>query len=513
MSNNIFDKFNNKITKEALIKGVLCGISLALIIEAILLFICKLTPFKIIVWLHVLLTIALAIFFSYKFFKMFIPSEKEIASRIDNDANMNERVKTMVEFKNQDSPMINFQRKDTLNKLDNVSEKTLKMKFSFSNFILLIIAILALPSALIIKGKELPDNINNELSESINNKSEIIESAIENMKSEVENNSQLDESQKDQINSELGNLEDNLNQDSNQEDMEEDIEDTKENLDEIFDEMISKDEIGEALEKEDSTQDVGNEVSNGNSESVKDSLDDLRESLENLTGDELKEALENIANDIKQALETSGVDNEDALYKAFENLANNLQENANNSNDADIQDQIDSSFEQAKQEISDALKDQEALEDLKESLKDQLDDLNQNLQDNPQGDTSDVSTDTSGEEISGTTSGATSGELTSGEQSSDTNQGGSNEDSGEGNDQSGETNAGGTGSGEMEYASDDVVYDPVTNTYMTYGELITKYYNDVLKGIEDGQVSPEMEKLIAEYFGSLYSDDEKEGNN
>lgn len=511
MSNNIFDKFNNKITKEALIKGIICGVSLSLIIEAIILVICKLTPLKIIVWLHVLLTIVLAIFFSYKFFKMFIPSEKDIAARIDKDASMNERVKTMVEFKNQDSPMINLQRKDTLDKLNNVSEKTLKMKFTFSNFILVLIAILALPSAIILKGKELPNQNNNEISESINNKSEIINSAIENMKSEVENNSQLDESTKDQINSELEDLENNLNQDSNQEEVEEDVENTKENLDEIFDEMISKDEIGEALEKEDSTQDLGNEVANGDSESVKDSLDQLRDSLENLTGDELKEALENIANDIKQALENSGVDSEDALYKAFENLANNLQNNANNVNDSDIQNQIDSSFEQAKQEISDALKDQEALEDLKESLKDKLEDLEQDLNNPEQGEYSEVSGDVSGEP-SGTMSGTTSGELTSGEQSSE---GSSSENGEETGGESGENpggNTGGTGSGDMEYASDDIVYDPVTNTYVTYGELITKYYNDILQGIEDGQVSPEMEKLIADYFGSLYSDDE-EGNN
>ena len=63
------------------------------------------------------------------------------------------------------------------------------------------------------------------------------------------------------------------------------------------------------------------------------------------------------------------------------------------------------------------------------------------------------------------------------------------------------------GTGDMIYASDDLIYDPETNQYVTYGELLTWYYSQVMNGIQDGQVPENLLEIINDYFSSLYNDE------
>ena len=81
---------------------------------------------------------------------------------------------------------------------------------------------------------------------------------------------------------------------------------------------------------------------------------------------------------------------------------------------------------------------------------------------------------------------------------------------GEGDNQEGEGTGGdgaGSGSGEIIYAADDLIYDPNTNQYVTYGELLTYYYSQAVQGMEDGSVPEDLQSLINDYFSSLYYDE------
>lgn len=513
------DKFYKKLQKEALIKSLICGISASLILNSLIIILFKRIPIRIIVFVHVLLFVVLSICFTYLFFKkVFVITDKYLAKRIEKDVHLNEQVKTMVEFQNVDSPIVELQRKKTMEELEKVETKSLKMKFSFKNFALSILALILLPISIIVESKEIKSNAEeNSSSESSSNEeessntnseqqdssnigessggeqgsqgegegdpSEGMNDTIDNMQQEVTDNEGLDDSQKEDINQDLEDMRQDINNSENKEEMEESIDKTQQEVNDKLDEAISKDEIGEALKNQDTTQDVGENVSSGDTEQTNSSLDDLRDSLENLTGDELKEALDKIASDIDKALEESGVDNQDPLYQAFENMSNNLKENASNANNPDIQDQIDDTFEQAKQEISDALKDQNAMEDLQGSLNDQFEDLkNQANGEGSNGENQD------GEETPGEGDGQ----------------------EGEGENQEGEGSGGegaGSGSGEIIYASNDLIYDPNTNSYVTYGELLTYYYSQAVQGMEDGSVPEDLQSLINDYFSSLYYDE------
>lgn len=65
--------------------------------------------------------------------------------------------------------------------------------------------------------------------------------------------------------------------------------------------------------------------------------------------------------------------------------------------------------------------------------------------------------------------------------------------------------SGGLGSGEMVYGSDDMIYDPELDKYVTYGEVINKYYAKITEQIVDGNLSAAQEQLLIDYFAFLFN--------
>ncbi len=74
---------------------------------------------------------------------------------------------------------------------------------------------------------------------------------------------------------------------------------------------------------------------------------------------------------------------------------------------------------------------------------------------------------------------------------------------------------GGIGTGELIFGSDDTVYDPETGAYVSYGEILNRYYARVTELLVDGRLTPEMEKAVSDYFAILFdgsANKESEGN-
>ncbi|MBQ8879426.1 MAG: hypothetical protein IJY69_01130 [Clostridia bacterium] len=89
----------------------------------------------------------------------------------------------------------------------------------------------------------------------------------------------------------------------------------------------------------------------------------------------------------------------------------------------------------------------------------------------------------------------------------------SQEEEGEGNDNGllpdddGNSEGGGIGTGEMTFGSNDMIYDPRTNTYEKYGDVIYHYHGIAMEKITDGAADPELEEIITRYFDNLYGTD------
>ena len=71
--------------------------------------------------------------------------------------------------------------------------------------------------------------------------------------------------------------------------------------------------------------------------------------------------------------------------------------------------------------------------------------------------------------------------------------------------------SGGIGGGPS-YGSDDKVYDPFTNRYVEYGAILDKYYEIMFGHTQSGDYTDEEKKALEEYFKILYGGFEQEGD-
>ncbi len=63
--------------------------------------------------------------------------------------------------------------------------------------------------------------------------------------------------------------------------------------------------------------------------------------------------------------------------------------------------------------------------------------------------------------------------------------------------------SGGLGSGEVLFGSNDTIYDPDAGAYVTYGEVLRRYHATVLELIGGGNLPPELEDMLHDYFAKL----------
>ena len=69
---------------------------------------------------------------------------------------------------------------------------------------------------------------------------------------------------------------------------------------------------------------------------------------------------------------------------------------------------------------------------------------------------------------------------------------------------------GGIGSGTV-YGSDDLVLDPITNSYVEYGTILDKYYALMFGKVDGGAYTEEEKEAMEKYFAILYGGFEEEG--
>ena len=77
-------------------------------------------------------------------------------------------------------------------------------------------------------------------------------------------------------------------------------------------------------------------------------------------------------------------------------------------------------------------------------------------------------------------------------------------------DQEGNMGSGGLGTGDVIYGSNDLVFDPYTNTYRPYGEVFNDYLVRADEQIRDGKTSDEIREAVENYFDILYGGAKKD---
>lgn len=125
----LFKKHYKRLARESLIKSILFGCligSFALFSSALIFWLADFSFF----WIAIVICIITAIITScISYYKLFKPTEKQLAIRLD-ELGLEERMLTMEELKNDNSYIAKLQREDTIKHLETVKPNLIKLIIS-----------------------------------------------------------------------------------------------------------------------------------------------------------------------------------------------------------------------------------------------------------------------------------------------------------------------------------------------------------------------------------------------
>lgn len=151
--NEGFISFKKKILKEHLTKCLILSISLGLIVFGGLFLLWKLQAISLPIWMVIIIPVACFIISFCGPYFLLKPCDKRIAKRLDHELKLNEKVQTMVDYKDSDEFIACLQREDTENKLKAISLKALKFNLPIALIVLGIIGVASTTTAVSIPMK------------------------------------------------------------------------------------------------------------------------------------------------------------------------------------------------------------------------------------------------------------------------------------------------------------------------------------------------------------------------
>ena len=527
--------FNNRLKLEKILQGSIYALSGGLFISAIL--IAFFQGFKLTDWYFYLIAIGsgLIVFAIILFLYIFINriKEKDVARRIDQSFNLREKAATMVEFKDQDSLLIQKQREDAKKSIKLNSPRKLILKITMASLPLPLLGAGAFTTSFF--TQDIVNMLTVEDEEL--NFDDDTDKIIDEIKDYI-GKSQASAAFKEKLYEILEELREDLKGDTSIPSRFAKVEAAKKEVDVALDEVNTKEEIGEALasEKTDFTE-IGETVKNAETDKLEETFKPLLDEVNTIFSiDGILNTLGEWINNLRDLLDSIDVPSTDANYKTFsdllakleairDNVENKMAASSNVSTSTvnklimDSQEQVKKAIEEAIENLKTDLTLEKANDQLAEEVKklmDQLVDLSTTEGDPTIEGGGDSNSNQEGEE------GETGDE---GNQETDQNQGDSGEanggegngsgDNGEGSgsgaggqegegDGQGQGEGAGGGEAETEYGSNDKVYTG-ENGSTEYGDVIGDYQNnasDDAKGTGDD----DLEGAIGDYFDELYGE-------
>lgn len=479
--NESFYKFKKKMLFEAIIKSAVISIALGIIVFTVPYLIInfgKINVNELYILVLMLSSVSVASIAFGLLFMILFPRNLKVAKRLDKELDLKQKVQTMIEYENVDTPMTNLQREDTLNILSNISLKKFVMKFSVFFFVLVGFASALGVTSIVVASiddtvytppvvEEPNYDLDNWTVRALLDLIEVVEaSSIDNeLKTPVVGNlNALLESLKTvEYESEMKTLVENV------------ISDCSLRLDLIN----SNNEINTVFKTSSSSvvKDLGMHINALNVTNITNSIENL---YVYLTGDSatVLESLLEFDNDFRVLIKNSALDKEEALVSTLYKLAEDLKacENASNLNES-----IAKAINNNKENIINVVKQQSENKVIIEYVIEQLEiifGLNE-TEDSGEFDPN----NNNNEQINPTEP----PKLTDGE------------------------TPGGYGYGEVLLGSDDIMFD-IEKGSVEYGEVIAKYYGDLIGKFNDGTLPEEYKEFFDKYFDILFGLIEEEEN-
>ncbi len=415
--------------------------------------------------------IAFAVVFLVRF-----PTEKRLARKIDSEYLKKERVQTMLAFKDESDDMLELQRQDTEKRLEDVPKQKISLAMLITIACVAVIAIGLLITALVIKlDNGVIDPPDDEEESEVFEFTEWQQASLKELIQYVKD-SDLEKNSKDIAVNELSTLYDKLFTVKTRKEMVSTVTASMVVIDDQIEKVNTYEEIVSLLANSNDKQMVELARAMGKVTGIPDNdyLDSLKKSYLEADDGHLKRVADAIESTLKLVTEYK----DDEIYKAVLSLKEDflaLDESLKSVDDSDAKEilisvTLDGSMVKikgsaAQQSINRAVGD-EVIAKLMYIFDLTSADLPESILDN------------------GITYDDVKGDYTDKEDE--------------------ELSDGGAGRDEMNYASDDEIYDPDLEQRVKYGEVYKKYSARMREKVVNGELPEEYVRFIEEYFSALY---------
>lgn len=369
----ILSKYYKKLVKEALFKSALCGVITGLFIGVIVMavsWMSTVNEWKISfdgTWIAIAVTLSVSIVVTIGlYFLVFRPTMKKAAERVDL-LGYEERAITMLQMADSDNPMAIIQREDVNVRLNAPTSKKLKIKISKPIVVTACVLLLVTLTTFIVPNAtgvfavaEVPGQADQT----------IIDDLLEDLRDEI-NESNVNQEVKDDMHEIVDNLEESLKDLTSTQEKIDKILETAEEIRDKLNNWQTHDKLGEALKEFENTKDLGDAIQKGDTDKVKDALDDIKDKIDSATsGEDMKDELKDLASSIDQALDKAGKEG-DPLSDALKDLSNQLKDAASEAEKGDTDSasqKTDSAISEAKDSISSALGEENSKSELNDQM-------------------------------------------------------------------------------------------------------------------------------------------------
>ena len=460
--------FMKRLRAEALIRSAVLACMIAAGVACCMGMVHVIIPWLICELVIILIFFGLfAVAFALVFLLRYCPSNRDVARRLDS-LGMSERVETMLEFEHSAAPAVRLQREDTLGRLQSIQPELLRLRIS--KLLSVLCALFVICATVLLFIPEVNAFSRHPI---INDLGEMVE------------DSYISDEFREDLEQIMEDLEEMLEQSENDRDKEQAMEDAMGQIDESVQKENSHEDLGEALQNYHDLKELGEAIQNGDKEGVSSALDQLREEMT-----DNPEKQESVADQLQNALENSGVDPENDLYEALENMKDGLK---------DPDQPPEETMDQAESEITNALDKQQNAENLGEQMKEELENAKPST---PDG-------EDSGEQGEQGQNGSQNKEEQPGQGDQQGGSSGGSEGS-SGDNQTGGGNEGAGGNTSSDANMKDKIVDPDAGQ-VNYGSVYAGYVADFLEKAEGGKIPDSVAEAMNEYLEQLK--DQNDRNN
>lgn len=458
-----FNKFKRRVRAQSITSALLLGLGAGAISLAVLTVIFKLTGNNLSPYFYAVFGGGAALLTAVLYF-LFMPSDMRLAKRLDNLYSLDQKVATMVELREDSGVFAALQREDADTRLDQKPVKEFKSKAIVAGLLVFAIAVCSTVGAIVVPVKAEPGETPIDEFDK-----EWIITKLNEIIAKVES-SFIAESLKASATEDLVALRTFVEGSQLLSEMKVEAIDTVIALNEDLDRVNSAELIAEQLLL-----------------SVDENIAKLGQALADLSGTSSKKALESlgavisdaesadalfIAEELNTHLQHSGVRSDDPVYLLFKGLVSDVKSNH-------------SGAEKAFKTAGTTLANEIILQNVNNSTMTEVIKEICNLFGITEDDITAVDPEA---------------DIEIGESTDNETDTGDTEEK----DPDVQMGSGGLGTGEVIYGSNDLIFDPYTNTYRPYGEVLNDYFVKATEHVTDGKTSDKIADAMEEYFGILF---------